>query len=425
MYLSHSSPGLEEIMRGDLSFKGTTASHVGHNTHAFAAKFPPQLPHAFISQLTEPGEKVLDPMAGSGTALLEAARLGRQGIGVDIDPLAVRIGAAKTTRLDEHVARAMAESIVDYARLMVASREGDYAADVLNSYDPATRRFVEYWFLPEIIGQLGALTAGVRRFTQGQYRTFFEMLLSSIVITKSGGVTQARDLAHTRPHKVSGKRTKNAIDVFVEKAAKGISSLTEIASFSGSVEIMRGDSRALPLADSTVQLIVTSPPYANAIDYVRAHKFSLVWFGDRIDKLSTLRSHYIGAEKKSSGGRRIHSQTAEATMRQIGKSDGRRAAIVKRYFEEMTACLSEMYRVLQPARSAIVVVGPSTMRGVVVDTALILAEIGEAVGFRLVGVKERDIDRDRRLMPISRNSTQTGIEARMHSEQVIAFSKPV
>ena len=60
------------------------------------AKFPPQLPYIFIDQLTEPGDVVLDAMMGSGTALVEAATLGRRGLGFDIDPLAVRINQAKT-----------------------------------------------------------------------------------------------------------------------------------------------------------------------------------------------------------------------------------------------------------------------------------------------------------------------------------------
>ena len=58
----------------------------------------------------------------------------------------------------------------------------------------------------------------------------------------------------------------------------------------------------LPLADGSVDLIVTSPPYANAIDYMRAHKFSLVWLGQPIANLSHLRGKYIGAERQDTGG---------------------------------------------------------------------------------------------------------------------------
>ncbi len=411
-------------MRGDLNFKGTTAAHAGHNTHAFAAKFPPQLPQVFIQELTAPGELVLDPMVGSGTAIVEAARAGRTGIGTDIDPLAVRISSAKTTALDARMAEELADKIVDYAQITLATHGPDYHDRVLASFSPATREFVEYWFLPETAAELGALISGIEKLTAAAYRTLFEVLLSSIVITKSGGVSLARDLAHTRPHKVEGKKIRSAISAFQEKAMKSIAALQDIADFPGRAEVVRSDSRNLPLVDESVHLIVTSPPYVNAIDYVRAHKFSLVWLGSDVGKLGQLRRRFIGAKVGSDTDDQVRSSTAEATLHEINERDPRRAKIARRYFQEMTCSLREMRRVLRRGKSAIVVVGSSTVRNVVVDTALILAEIGEALGFQIAALKEREIDRDRRLMPISRQSDQQGIEARMHREHVIAFVKP-
>ena len=51
------------------------------------------------------------------------------------------------------------------------------------------------------------------------------------------------------------------------------------------------------MADNSIDLIITSPPYAsNAIDYMRAHKFSLVWLGHSVTTLSKIRRKYIGGE---------------------------------------------------------------------------------------------------------------------------------
>jgi hypothetical protein len=108
----------------------------------------------------------------------------------------------------------------------------------------------------------------------------------------------------------------------------------------------------------------------------------------------------------------------------VGECDGKRSQVIARYFVDMQRSIQEMFRVLRPGRACIIVVGSSTVRGVNILTQYALAEIGEAVGFRLVGVKERQIDRDRRLMPVSRVSHETGIEARMHREHVIALVKP-
>jgi DNA modification methylase len=61
--------------------------------------------------------------------------------------------------------------------------------------------------------------------------------------------------------------------------------------------ITRGDARALPLADGAADLILTSPPYLNAIDYMRARGLTLVWLGYPLDVLRDARGGAIGTER--------------------------------------------------------------------------------------------------------------------------------
>lgn len=57
----------------------------GTRAHAHLAPFPVELPRRLIRMFTFAGERVLDPFVGSGTTLLAAHELGREGIGVDLD----------------------------------------------------------------------------------------------------------------------------------------------------------------------------------------------------------------------------------------------------------------------------------------------------------------------------------------------------
>ena len=173
-----------------------------------------------------------------------------------------------------------------------------------------------------------------------------------------------------------------------------------------------------------VDLIVTSPPYAsNAIDYMRAHKFSLFWFGHSITELGALRKQYIGAEHQVEIDSDSLPDLPLNILSKLSALDVRKSKVLNKYFLAMKIVLEEMYRVLKKEGSAIVVVGSSTMRGLDVLTHECLGSIGQTVGFELINIRERDLDRDRRMMPARFGQKATGIEERMHKEYVIGLFK--
>ena len=70
----------------------------GHSLHpmcSYLASFPAALAHAFIARYSRPGDVVLDPFSGRGTAPVQAAAEGRIGVGNDLNPLAHVLTSAK------------------------------------------------------------------------------------------------------------------------------------------------------------------------------------------------------------------------------------------------------------------------------------------------------------------------------------------
>lgn len=415
---------LDALLRSDLSFGGLPTAYATHGMHAFAAKFPPQLPRLAIALLSSPGEVVLDPLMGSGTTLVEALLLGRRAVGVDLDPLACLVAQAKTTPLDPAEAAAAGACVLDRARALLA-QPVEVERLLAQRFDPRTRRFVDYWFAPPVQRQLAALAHTIDAEPWPVVlQTFLRVCLSAIIVTKSGGVTLARDLAHSRPHRVASKRPRDALADFAARLARNVWAIGALAVVPGAAEVRRGDARALPLPTGAVHLVVTSPPYASAIDYLRAHKFALVWLGHAIGDLAALRRRYIGAEWAGSEGLPLSDRPA-AAVRAVAARDAKRAGVLRRYFADMRAALSEMYRVLSPGRAAVLVVGSSTIRGIDVQTHHCLADLAEAVGFEVVAVVPRPLDRDRRLMPARWSGNDaSGIERRMHEEHVLGLIRP-
>ena len=415
---------LQAILCSDLDFHNESSSYTTHTIHAFAAKFPPQLPRTFIRQLTRPGATVLDPMMGSGTTVLEAALLGRRAIGVDLDPLAVRVSRVKTRCVDPDRLRTAGELVIANASALLRDRAA-LTTEIERRFDPATRDFLDFWFTPEAQYELLALLLSIENEPDTDGREVLEVVFSSIIITKSGGVSRARDLAHTRPHRVEGKTTRSAIAQFTIRLRKSIAALLALPADTLPVELHHADARELPLDDESVDLVITSPPYANAIDYMRAHKFSLAWLGEPISALSALRASYIGAENSRGTIADDLPAGAARCISELAQRDRRKARVLQKYLVEMRAALAEMFRVLRAGAAAGIVVGPSTMRGIRVQTQEHLAEISAQLGFDVVGIGRRSLDRDRRMMPARwGNPTTNGIEQRMHEEFVIGLVKP-
>jgi hypothetical protein len=412
------------LLEGELNFHGKDSGYASHDLHAFAAKFPPQLPRAFIRGLTAPGDLVLDPMAGSGTAVVEAVLEQRRAVGVDLDPLALRLCQVKTT--PSHPGKLLRGGLRVISRAAALLRDGGTIdANLKRAFDERTRAFVDYWFLPATQRELMALISAIREVSDRPTRRFLEVTFSSIIVTKSGGVSRARDLAHTRPHLVETKAPSSALEQFALRLRRNANSIAQLEAGRLAAATVGGDARRIPLADSVVDLIVTSPPYAGAIDYMRAHKFSLVWLGERLTRLSELRSRYIGSERVGRDAYAALPKHAERIVAEVAQRERAKAGVLRKYFLEMRAALSEMYRVLRPGCPAIVVVGPSVMRGVRVETHHCLADMAGQAGFDEVGVARRTLDRDKRMMPARQGGCGSStIEQRIHEEYVIGLLKP-
>jgi hypothetical protein len=67
----------------------------GAHTADYWGNFAPQIAHQALRRFTKPGELVIDPFVGYGTTLIEAVRLGRCAIGVDLQPSCVDTARAR------------------------------------------------------------------------------------------------------------------------------------------------------------------------------------------------------------------------------------------------------------------------------------------------------------------------------------------
>lgn len=419
----------------DLDFAGHDTLYATHGLHAYAAKCPPQLARFAIATYSRPGQLVLDPMAGSGTTLVEARLLGRSAIGVDLDPLACLIARVKSSDLQAQQIDRHAEAVISRVNSdLVELRTGRASAAVQQRAIPPDFRRRDYWFSPDVSEALALLSFHIARATMPEkVRDFLWVVFSSLILTKVS-VANARDIIHSRHHHFEHPTPPDVVARFRARVGlmrRRIATFQELCSQvpTTTVKVCQGDARQLTLPDESIDLIATSPPYATALDYTRAHFLAVAWmhpvFHLSTEQYTALAPEYIGSERGRVSrvfklDERLQSlPSARAALQSLAERDLRQAHLIQRYFTDMYAAFGEMRRVLRPQGWAFVVVCPSHVRRVQIPTHVVFTEIGRLVDLRLVAEHKRSIDKGRRLLPYMREA----FGDRMDAEYVLVYQK--
>ena len=386
-----------------------------HHVHAFPARMAPELALDKIELLTETGDTVLDPMCGSGTVVRLAAKEGRMAIGADLDPLAVLI---TRTSCKPNWSVGLQDRAADVARR--AGRLGATLPAWIDG-DAETAKFVRYWFAEPQRSDLSRLA----RVLIDAPRTDdpLRVVLSRVIVTKDGGASLARDTAHSRPHRV---RDENDYDVFTEyvKAAKRLESLLLAADEPHlRVSVRRDDARSLTFVKAaSVDLVVTSPPYLNAIDYLRGHRMSLVWMGWTVGELRALRGEAVGAERGLDSATEAIHRVAAAAIERMADLPARRQRMVLRFTRDIDRLTKSLARVIQPNGHLVMVVADSQLAGVPISNSAICAITAARHGFRLIDEALRPLPTRHRYLPPP-STTTTALAQRMKEEIVFTFAR--
>lgn len=377
--------------------------------HPFPARMAPEFA---IAQL--PGEpcKVLDPMMGSGTIPVLAAMAGHEAIGYDLDPLALLI--ARTW------GRPLPRSAYLEAALEVALEAAENKDAEVVAADSESQEFIERWFDPVARRRLAALAAEIGK-QEASLQSALWCAFSRLIITKDAGASLARDVAHSRPHKVREKTNFDPIAKFVESASEVVRRHRRIGAgrpADAKLILEFGDARSLGVDGNSVDVVTTSPPYLIAIDYLRGHRMSLVWMGHSIKGLRSLRASAIGSERSAT----TVADHEYLLRRTLPKEASRRAfGVLRRYVNDLDEMMRESARVLRSGGTATFVVADATLFGSRVSIPDLVDHLAPLCGFNLKERSERELPADRRYLPPPTHKTKSSLRKRMRHEVCLRY----
>ncbi|MGE3675063.1 MAG: DNA methyltransferase [Polyangiaceae bacterium] len=341
---------------------------------------------------------LLDPFCGTGTTPLVGAARGVQSFATDVNPFLVWFAGVKTRLCSSaQLARIQAP-----ARALVLALPGDGPlADV-----PPLHQ-IERWWSAQALFALqrirGEIDARARR--RGWLRDALELALCRALIRVSNAAFNHPSMSFRAATEEAGSRLA-VYDVFGAELTEVLQALGDSPRVSAT--ILESDARSLRgIEAGSFDRVVTSPPYANRMSYVRELRPYMYWLGHlrQAREAGELDWQAIGGTWGVATSRLTHWQAGDAfrpqslqrALRAIRKSEAKNAEIlaryVERYFEDAWGHLVRCVELIHKPGSVDYIVGNSTFYGVIVPTERIYAEMLRelhAVDVRVVMLRKRN-----------------------------------
>jgi DNA modification methylase len=386
--------------------------------HPFPARMAPELALQALA-LVPAGGIVVDPMMGSGTVVRQASDLGFTAMGFDVDPLAVLMSRVWTTPVDDGVVA----RVYDQAARIAVDAKADTLSLPWIDEDAETEAFISYWFGKPQAAALRCWAHTLKSLEAGatvQERAALDVIriaMSRIIVSKEQCASLARDTSHSRPHRVT-LTSDYCVHQGLARSLRTVRKRLFDAPPRPGAVVSLGDARALKLEDQSADAVLTSPPYLNAIDYMRGHRLSLVWLGHRLRELRRIRSDAIGAERAPDADSGIREEV-KAALGCLSDLPRRHHAMIDRYVVDVVALAREIKRVLKPGGVTTLVVGNSCLKQVFIKNAQAMAKALELEGLTRVSEEERDLPSRSRYLPTSEGSS---LANRMRTETVLKWA---
>ncbi|MEV5786952.1 hypothetical protein AB0L42_39085 [Streptomyces sp. NPDC052287] len=192
------------------------------------------------------------------------------------------------------------------------------------------------------------------------------------------------------------------VDCAVEREVSFVSSrAAEHAEYSVPISLVDGDSARLPLADASVDVVLTSPPYLTRIDYAVAYTRELAILGIDISADRTLRAELMGTTLIRAGDAldsRSLGNTGSTLLKQIAQHDSKASSgyylkQARQYLDDLTAGFDELSRVCKQEATIHLVVQDSFYKDVHVPLADICVEESVARGWTLKHQEQFEVRR--------------------------------
>ena len=338
-----------------------------------------------------PAERVLDPFCGTGTTALSAITHGCHAVTTDINPFLIWLTTAKT----RHYSREEVEDTLAAAAYALSLVESAACRS-----EPPPIHQIDRWWGPGSLEFLCRLRSAIDVASQGvPANDLLKIAFCRTLIKLSNAAFNHQSM--------SFKSTDPMLDLEIDRAAMFRVDCDQVCQ--GAEEKVEGVSHAY-LHDArelreglvgTFDLVITSPPYANRMSYIRELRPYMYWLGYLTEAREAgemdwtaiggtwgVATSRLNDWQAQNGFVHPHLSEVSQAMRAGDHKNGELLAnYVDKYFDDIFGHFRSLRSVMRPGGRVHYIVGNSTFYGTVLRTQEVYADIMRANGFENVEVQ--------------------------------------
>lgn len=401
-------------------FRGEKTKSYTHGLHAYPAMFIPQVANRLLQKYSKKGDLICDIFCGSGTAIVESRILGRNAIGIDLNPLAIFLAKVKTTEIDPHILQTEYFALLDR---ILQIKDTDIIKPEFNN--------LEFWFNEKVIIKLAKIKKAIREIKDKKVQNFFVVGFSETVRFSSNTKNGEFKLVRIKKEKLEN-HNPDVLGFFKKKTESnitGMRSYLENVDKNTNVKIIYGDSSINnDIEENSIDCIITSPPYGDSrttVAYGQFSRLSAQWIDifDDPNKASGVDNELLGGQSIKNLYNPLKSKYLSEALIKIAGKDRKRAQEVLSFNIGLNNCMKQAYKILKNNSYFCLVIGNRQVKQVRIPTDFIIAELGENLGFVCEDIIIRNIPGKR--MPSKNSPTNVAgeLEETMNKESIVILRK--
>jgi len=372
-----------------------------HYLHKYKGKGDPRISRALINLLkVKEGDTILDPFVGSGAFIADAPTMGINAIGIEVLSIGKMIAEVKCN-IGINIGKVREAIIKLFECIDSIHSKKDIKNELMKLKEKIRKNISEssaYKRIEPHLEKILFLKNCIESIESDEIKKFFLVLLSQQIVEYSEK-NRGRDIFESFKSYIEDR-------YLVLYSTQKLAEMLGVNLNGGKVKIIKGDSTNLSmLKDNSIDGILTSPPYFDALDYIGNNKISILILGLDEDLAMESTKDFYEAKHRNEAGHdtlplfvgdkyfSIELPPSSLNLIKLLQKSRRiyKAKVVENYLKMMKLSFEECYRVLKKHKYYLMVISKYHTwvingKEEVIETSPILADLGKSVGFKVVDI---------------------------------------